>query len=42
MGEMKNHRGEERIILKCAFKEEGMEMWTGFKWRRIGSNGGLL
>jgi hypothetical protein len=31
-----------RIILKCTLKIQGLWMWTGFIWLRIGSRGGFL
>jgi hypothetical protein len=36
---MKDLGIDERIILKCIFKKL---VWTGFRWLRIGSGGGLL
>jgi hypothetical protein len=35
-------RVEERIILKQIIEEEGLRMWTGFIWLRVGSSGELL
>jgi hypothetical protein len=31
-----------KIILKWSLKKKDMSVWTGFKWLRIGSKGGLL
>jgi hypothetical protein len=33
---------DERIILKCIFKEWDGRAWTGLSWLRIGTGGGLL
>jgi hypothetical protein len=30
-----------KIILKAILKNQHVTMWTGFKWLRIGTSGGL-
>jgi hypothetical protein len=31
-----------RIILYWILKKQGVRMWTGFSWLRIGANGEIL
>jgi hypothetical protein len=31
-----------RIILKCTSMKQGLGLWIGFIWLRIGTGGGLL
>jgi hypothetical protein len=31
-----------RIVLRWIIKKKGVRVWTGFKWLRIGTDGGLL
>jgi hypothetical protein len=31
-----------RVIFKWIFKKQGVRMWTGFMWLKVGSNVGLL
>jgi hypothetical protein len=35
-------REDGRIILKRISKRQGVRMWTGFIWLRIGTCGGIL
>jgi hypothetical protein len=31
-----------KVILECIFGKQGEKLWTGCKWFRTGTSGGLL
>jgi hypothetical protein len=33
---------DRRIIFKCVLMKQGLRMWTGFIWLKVGSSGGLF